>query len=260
MDLAFFGIANIETFILTLARTAGIFTLVPIFGATQVPVQTRVAIAVSIALIFVPMCRTSSIPAVDLMPMALLMAKEAVVGLAIGFVTSLVFAAVQTAGEFIDVQSGFAFAATLDPVYGSQTAIAGRVQYLLAGLLMFVTNAHHVLIGALADSFRIIPVTQFSLNPGVAGQALSLFSMLFVIGIRIAAPVLAAVFLADIALAIISRGVPQMNVLMVGMPLKLGVGIISMVIALPITIALTRTTLGGIGSQTIDMLRVLAIH
>lgn len=260
MDLAFFGIANIETFLLTLTRTAGIFTLVPIFGASQVPAWVRVGLAISIAIVFVPLCHTTAIPAVDLFPMALLMLKEALVGLAIGFVTTLVFAAVQTAGQFIDTQSGFAFAATLDPVYGAQAAIAGRVHYLLAGLLFFITNAHHILLVALADSFRIIPVTQLSINPGVAGQALNLFAWLFVIGLRIAAPVLAAVFLADVALAIISRGVPQMNVLMVGMPLKLGVGIVSMTIALPIAVALTRNTLGGIGGQTTDLLRVLAIH
>ncbi|MDO8586199.1 MAG: flagellar biosynthetic protein FliR [Armatimonadota bacterium] len=262
MDIGSIGVAQLEVFMLALARTAGIFTLAPIFGSSQVPVQVRVLVAVSIALVFVPLCAsaTPAPPAVDLLPMAALMIKEALVGLAVGFVTNLVFAAIQAAGDLIDIQSGFSFAAVLDPVYGSQTAIAGRVHHLLAGLLFFVTNAHHVLLAGLADSFRIIPVAELSLNPAAAGGALNLFAAFFAVALKIAAPVLAAVFLADVALAVISRGAPQMNVLFVGMPLKLGVGLVGMAIALPVMLAGSRDALGDIGYQIAAMARILALH
>ncbi|HPP75169.1 MAG TPA: flagellar biosynthetic protein FliR, partial [Armatimonadota bacterium] len=235
MDLAFLGIGQLQMFLLILARTAGIFTLVPLFGAKQIPVMVRIAIALGITMVFVPFCQSTGTKplAVDVMPMVALIVKETIVGLVIGFVTTLVFTAIQLAGDYIDLQSGFSFATMFDPVYGAQTAVAGRLHHLLAGLLFFVTNAHHILLSGLADSFRLLPVGQFSLDPAVAGGVVDLFAALFAVAVRIAAPVVAAVFLADVALAMISRAVPQMNILMSGLPLKLGVGIVGMLVALP---------------------------
>jgi len=262
MDLAAFGIQKIEVFLLVLARTAGIFTLVPIFGVGQVPVQVRVAVALAITLVLVPLCipAGTALLAVDVLPMALLVAKEALVGLAIGFVTMLIFAAIQIAGDFVDVQSGFSFATMLDPVYGSQTAVAGRVHQLLAGMLFFVTNAHLIMLSGLADSCRLVPIGQFSLNPAVAGGVVDLFAALFAVAIRIAAPVIAAVFLADVAMAIVARAVPQINVLIAGFPLKLGVGLVGMLVALPIAAALSRAALADVHSHTVGVLRLLAGH
>ena len=262
MDIASIGVAKLEVFILVLARTAGIFTLAPIFGSSQVPIQVRVVVAVAIALVFVPFCASaaSAPPALDLLMMGALVLKEALVGLALGFVVILVFAAIQAAGDLIDIQSGFSFAATLDPTYGSQTAVAGRIQHLLAGLLFFVTNAHHVLIAGLADSLRIIPVAQLSLNPAAAGGVLNLFGAFFAVAIRIAAPVLAALFLADIALAIVARAAPQINVLFVGLPIKMGVAMVGMAVAMPVIMAGTRDAVGGIGYQMSAIAHVLALR
>lgn len=262
MDIAFFGIARLETFLLVLIRTAGIFTLTPIFGAVQAPVMARVAVAVALSIVFVPLCvpANGAAPATDFLPLACLAAKEAIVGLAIGFVVTLVFTAVQAAGEFIDLQSGFGFATMVDPVYGVQAAVASRVHFLLASLLFFVTNAHHIMISGLSDSFGIIPVTQIALNPGVAGDAVSLFAACFSVALRIAAPVFAASFLADVALVIIARTVPHMNVLMVGLPMKLGVTLIGMVVALPVIAVSTRGALGSVGQQMTGLLHVMAGH
>jgi len=186
--------------------------------------------------------------------------KETIVGLVIGFVTTLVFTAIQLAGDYIDLQSGFSFATMFDPVYGAQTAVAGRLHHLLAGLLFFVTNAHHILLSGLADSFRLLPVGQFSLDPAVAGGVVDLFAALFAVAVRIAAPVVAAVFLADVALAMISRAVPQMNILMSGLPLKLGVGIVGMLVALPVAVAMSSNLLADIHLNTIGVLRQLVGH
>lgn len=263
MELAFLGMAKLEVFVLVFVRTAGIFTLVPIFGAHQVPTQVRIAIALGMALVFVPLCIAASGPATlaaDVPSMALLIIKEAMVGLVIGFVTTLVFTAIQMSGDFIDMQSGFNFASMIDPVYGTHTAVCGRFQQTLAGLLFFVCNAHYVMLSGLADSFRALPVGAFSLNPTVVGGVTDLFVTLFAIALRIAAPVIAAVFLADVAMALISRVVPQMNIMMVGMPVKLGVGLIGMAVALPVAIAMSRNMLGDIHVYTSGVLRLLMVQ
>ncbi len=260
MDLASLGIQRIEVFILVLVRTAGIFTLVPLFGSSQVPVQVRIAISIGLSLVFVPMCMVSSptVLAVDVFPMALLIFKEAFIGIVIGFVTILIFAAIQNAGDLIDMNAGFSFAAMLDPVNGSQTAISGRLHHMLAGLLFFATNAHYILLSGLSDSFRLIPVGEISLHASVSNGVFSLFAALFAVALRIAAPVIVAVFLADVALGVIARVVPQMNVMISGFPIKLGVGIAGMIIALPVAVAMTRSTLADIYPSTMDVLRALA--
>jgi flagellar biosynthesis protein FliR len=258
MDLTVIGIERIQTFVLVLARTAGIFTLAPIFGSNQVPVQVRIAVAVALALVFVPMSTPGVAVAADILSMLVLVIKETVVGLAIGFVTILIFAAIQAAGDFIDVHAGFAFAAVIDPVFGAQTAIAGRLHQMIAGMLFFATNAHHILLRGLGDSFQLVPIGQLNFDPAVANGVLNLFASLFGIAVKIAAPVVAAVFLADLVLAILARVVPQMNVLIVGFPFKLGVGLVGTAIALPVAIALTRDVLGDIDIYTTGMLRLLS--
>jgi flagellar biosynthetic protein FliR len=262
MDLANFGILNIETFVLVLARTAGIFTLAPIFGSSRIPAQIRVAISVALALVFVPLAvpKDNVLFAVDVLPLVFLVVKEAIVGLTIGFVVTLVFGAIQAAGDFVDIHAGFSFATVIDPIYGSHTAVAGRFHQMLAGLLFFATNAHHIVMLGLADSFRLLPPGSQLVNQAAASGVFDLFSGLFAIGVKIAAPIIAATFLADISLGILARAVPQLNVLMVGFPLKLGVGLVGMMLALPITLALTKDTLFGVHNQTISLLRLLAGH
>jgi len=259
MDLAYLSIEKVEVFVLVLARTAGIFSLVPIFGASQVPAQVRVAMALGLALVLVPLNTAAGAGpiAADVLSMTVLIAKEAIVGLVIGFVAVLVFAAIQAAGDFVDFQAGFTFASMLDPMHGSQTAIAGRFHHLLAGMIFLVTNAHYIMLCGLADSFRLVPLGQLAFSPAAAGGVVDLFAALFAVSLRIAAPVLGAVFLADVAMVIVARAVPQMNILIVGFPLKLGVGLVGMVIALPVAVALMRGTLADIYPYTAGLLRLL---
>jgi flagellar biosynthetic protein FliR len=256
------GITRVEVFLLVLSRTAGIFTLVPVFGSGQVPVQVRLVVSLALAMVFTPLAvggvDTDGIPAADVPGMLLFVAKETLVGLAIGFVTTLVFAAIQAAGDLIDLHAGFAFATIFDPMYGTQAAIAGRFHQLLAGMLFFVTNAHHMLLLGLADSFRIVPVGGVLIAPGSPQVMMGMFAGLLAVAIKIAAPIVVAVFLADVALAVMARIVPQMNVFVVGLPLKLGVGLVGLIVAAPTGIALARDAFGEMYQYTTVLLRILA--
>jgi flagellar biosynthetic protein FliR len=260
MDLAQYGTEKLILFLLIFVRTAGIFTLTPIFGAHQVPARVRLAVALALTIVFVPMVAPVEGLTVEMLPLALMVAREALVGLSIGFVISLVFSAIEMAGHMVDVNAGFSFAALVDPVNGTNTALAGRLYNMLAGLLFFVTNSHHLMIKGLADSFTIAPVGALSVNPNVAGGMTELFTALFLVAIRIAVPVLAAVFLADLALAIAARVVPQMNVLIVGFPLKLGVGMIAMIFAMPIVAATSQGLFGDMYRQMGSLVRLMAVH
>jgi flagellar biosynthetic protein FliR len=257
MDIAGFGIEKLITFVLVLTRTAAIFSVAPIFGSGQVPLQAKVVVSVGISLVFVSLSHPV-LSVVDALTMVFLIVKELVVGLIIGFVVLLIFTAIQVAGEIIDIQSGFNFATMLDPVNGAQTAVAARLHYLLAGLLFFVTNAHHMMIRGLADSFALFPVGSVVLDPAICRGILGMFGMLFGIAVRIASPVLATVFLADVALVLLARAVPQANLLIVGLPLKLGAGIIGLLVTLPVLLATSKDVFGHVYDQTVMVLRTLA--
>lgn len=258
MDLASIGIEKLEIFLLVLTRTAGIFTLNPAFGSSQVPVQVRVTVAVAMSIVFVPIVHLAGPIPSDILGLGMAIVREALLGIAIGFTCSMVFTAIEIAGHFIDSQSGFSFATMIDPVNGANAAVAARLQNLLAVLLFFAVNAHHILIRAVADSFVVAPIGQLGLNPAVAGGITDLFTALFVMAIRISMPVVGACFLADLALAVTSRIVPQMNVLMVGMPMKLGVGMMGLAISIPVALSMDQNLFGGIYHNTIALVRALA--
>ena len=260
MDLAFFSGQKLILFLLILIRTAGIFTLTPLFGSQQIPMQVRLMISLALTFVFLPLAAPAGKLSAEVVPLALMAVREAGVGLTIGFVITLVLTAIEIAGHFIDLNAGFAFANIVDPVHGTNVALAARVHNLLAGLLFFITNAHLLVVRGIADSFSLAPVGDVTLNPAVAGSLTDLFASLFVIALRIAMPVIAAVFLADLAMAISSRIVPQMNVLMVGFPLKLGVGLVGMIVAVPVVAGMSTNMFGDMYHQMGTLVRLMAVH
>lgn len=260
MDLTSFGTQKLILFLLILIRTAGIFTLTPIFGAQQVPVTVRVAISLALTVVFLPLVPSPAAFSTDLMSLTLMVAREALVGLSIGFVINMVFMAIEMAGSFVDLNAGFSFATTVDPVHGTNSALAARLHNLLAGLIFFTSNSHHLVIKGIADSFTLAPVGVASINTTMVGGITDLFVALFMIAIRIAMPVMAAVFLTDLAMAVASRVVPQMNVLMVGFPLKLGVGLVGMLIAVPVVAIMSRNMFGDMCHQMGSMVHLMAVR
>jgi flagellar biosynthetic protein FliR len=160
------------------------------------------------------------------------------------------------AGEFMDMQSGFSFAAMLDPSMGTTAAVLARFQNIFAVLLFFVTNSHYILLRGMADSFQIAPIGQLTLNASIANGIVSLFVAMFMIAIKISMPVVAAVLLADIALAIASKVVPQMNVLIVGLTLKLGIGLFTLVVALPIIMSGSKGLFGDMYGYIVNLTKL----
>ena len=257
MDITGFGLHKLGVLLLLLARTAGIFTLTPVFGINQIPMKVRVFLSVGIAFIFLPMVGPAPSLPTEIIPMLLMVARETAIGLIIGFVCIAIFAAIEMAGQFIDSQTGFRFGSMVDPAGGAQVSVIERFQKIFAGLLFFAIDGHHVLIVGLADSFKIAPIGQLALNPVVGIGAMDMFAALFTISIRIAAPILVAVFLADIALAVTSKVVPQMNVFIVGLPLKMGVGIVGMLVALPVMATMSNNLFGNLYNETMKLVSIV---
>ncbi|KIL44901.1 flagellar biosynthesis protein FliR [Jeotgalibacillus soli] len=168
----------------------------------------------------------------------LLIIKEAIVGLFIGLIAYIVLSAIQIAGGLIDFQMGFAMANVIDPQTGAQSPLMGQYLYTIALLLLLYFDGHHLILDGIFYSYQYAPMDQLSLGfgePGAAEFVIKAFAAAFVIAFQIAAPVVATLFLVDVALGIVARTAPQFNIFVIGFPIKIIVAFIILVILMGVT-------------------------
>ncbi|WP_010282408.1 flagellar biosynthetic protein FliR [Bacillus timonensis] len=220
-------------FLLVLVRVTSFFVTMPLFSYRTLPTSHRIGVAFFLAwIMFLSM--EKPILQIDGF-FIMLVLKEAMVGLFIGLVAYMIFAAIQIAGGFIDFQMGFAIANVIDPHTGAQSPLMGQYLYTFALLFLLAINGHHLLLDGIFYSYEFIPMDQATLPFGdenVVAFVLKAFSTMFIIAFQMSMPVVGALFLVDIALGIVARTVPQLNVFVVGLPLKVGVSFIVLFIAM----------------------------
>jgi len=234
-------------FFLVLVRMTGLFILAPLFGHASIPAQAKAGLAFACTLIVYPMASQApfEVPA-DVYGLTSFIARELVVGAVIGFVALLVFAAAQYAGEMIDTQIGFSLANIVDPLFGQQVSLLGQLHYLLAMMIYLAVDGHHYLVGALMRSYSVIPMGQAGLSPELFSLVLSRFSDLFVMALRMALPPVACLLITEMALGVLAKSVPQMNVLMVGFSAKIAVGLAVVGLAIPGFVAYSASVVAGL--------------
>lgn len=214
-------------------RVLAVFTAAPIFSSRAFPVRARIALAFLIAF--------AAQPSLPNQPLINLNGPEAWgavmqqvgIGLAIGFVVRLVFAAFELAGEIVGFQMGLNFASFFDPTFNTQSSAAARFFGYMASLLFIVVNGHLMVLMAVIRSFEMFPVNQNFLEALSLMKLYSLGGELFASGFWIALPIMGMLMFANLALGIVSRVAPQMNIYAVGFPITLAVGLIGMTATLP---------------------------
>jgi len=214
-------------------RVLAVFTAAPIFSVRAFPVRARIGLALLIAV--AAQASLPVMPVVDLNGPAVLgvVIQQVGVGLAIGFVVRLVFTAFELAGEVVGLQMGLSFAAFFDPTMNTQSSAVARFFGYMASLLFVVLNGHLMVLMAVTRSFEVFPVTQNFLEALRLMKLYTLGGELFASGLWIALPMLALMLFTNLALGIISRVAPQMNIYAVGFPITLSVGLIGMTATLP---------------------------
>ncbi|MCK6257026.1 flagellar type III secretion system protein FliR [Fictibacillus sp. KIGAM418] len=213
---------SFPAFLLILVRVGSFFATVPIFSYRNIPNVHKVGLAVFLSWI---MLYALGSPVVSVnSDFIVLIFKEALVGLSLGLIASILLFSIQVAGGFIDLQMGFAIAGVFDPQTGVQTPLIGKFLYNLAILFLFALNGHHMLIDGLFYSYSFVPLTDMHFGWGdgeVARHAVSVFSAMFVIAFQMALPIVGSLFLVDLALGVVARTVPQVNIFAVGLPIKI---------------------------------------
>jgi flagellar biosynthetic protein FliR len=231
--------AWLNGFLLALARASAWTIVTPPFRSTVIPVRIRVALSVALAFVVAPQLAPDH---ADLTTAALVGAviAQVAVGLALGFVVMLMLAGIQAAGHIIDVLAGFGLASIYDPMSGAASSPFGRLYELLATVLLFAINGHIVIVGGFLRSFDAIPAT--SLDLGAFAELLTDgLSDMFVAAVQIALPLGAALFVADIALGLLGKAAPRINVLVLGLGAKALIALVVAGLALPLLPQAVRT-------------------
>ena len=204
----------------------------PILGTRNVPVRVKGGLSLLIAFLVLPSV-TLAVPPVEILPLALAMTGEILIGVLIGFAGSMIFSGIQLAGQLVGFQMGFSVANVYDPISSAQVSIMAQFLNLVAILIFFGVNGHHVFIYGIAESYRIVAPLDFHFSGELTRQLVVLSKDIFIIGVKTGAPVIAMLLMISIGFGLIARTVPQVNILIAGFPIKIGVGLIGMGLTLP---------------------------
>ncbi len=223
----------VSAFIWPLVRILGVFTSAPLLSNTSFPVQTRVGLGVAITVLVAP--NLSAFPEQDPLSWAgiLILTQQFLIGIAIGFVLRIIFTGVELAGEIIGMSMGLGFATFFDPQSkGRSSSISQFLSFLT--LMLFITSDFHLLlIECLVDSFHTMPIGVASLNQNSFQQLAYYGSRIFSIGIQLSLPVVTALLITNMALAVLTRAAPQLNLFAIGFPLTLLTGYLMLNLILP---------------------------
>jgi flagellar biosynthetic protein FliR len=216
-----------------MVRVLALISVAPLLSHRAVPVRMKIALALSITVLLVPQVQSPPITDVLTAPGLMLLINNVLIGVVIGFAVRLVFAALELAGELIGLQMGLSFAGFFNPSTGQQQNAVASFMSLLA-LLMFISiDGHLMLIHALAESFRLYPVSVGMDLPMGFDRLLRLGSDMFAIALTIALPFLAVMLLTNVVLGVLARVAPQLNIFAVGFPMTILVGLVTLFVLLP---------------------------
>jgi flagellar biosynthetic protein FliR len=188
------------------------------------------------------------------MRMVLFLGGETLTGLTIGFIVLLFFTAFRMAGQLADVTIGLSMAGIFDPQFGSSVTLLSQFYYLFAMVIYFTLNGHHYLFLALARSFELIPLGGLSFNDVTVRMLLELFYYIWAMSFQIAAPIVAAILITDIALGLISETVPQLHVFLEGLTLKVFVGLFVVYLTLPFMSLVMEEIFGSLYTNIINIM------
>jgi flagellar biosynthetic protein FliR len=210
-----------------LLRISIILFMLPIFSTAGVPTAVKALIVLSFSIMLFPVIRQNIKPLeLDMASLASVIIGELIYGILFALSMLLIISAFQLAGELIGFEMGFGFSQTADPQTGAKFTVLSVLTQLIATMIFLSINGHHIILKILVDSFKTIPVGSFALDSGMFTKMLLLSGMLFILAVKLAAPVLAVLILTQIGLGLMSKFAPQVNILATSFPLTITLGVL----------------------------------
>lgn len=233
MDITHYMLANYSTFIFVLVRTGAILMTAPIFGAFNIPMQLKLAFTLLLAVLLTPLA-----PAVDapltLTGVVVSLAGEVMIGAAVGLAIKFIFTGIEYAGQVASFQMGIGMASAYDPINSAQVTVLGKLLSILTLLVFLTVNGHLMVIMALKKSFDVIPPYGFTLSGSLMDRLIVFSREIFILGLKFSAPVVAILIFVNVAMGIMARTVPQLNMFAIGFAVTISVGFVMILISLPV--------------------------
>jgi flagellar biosynthetic protein FliR len=221
-------------FVMVLTRISAFFMVLPVFGWKTIPVRIKVGLTVLLAVFFSAVSPLAIEPnSVSVVKAILLIVNEATYGLALGLIAAIVFSAVKLSGRIIERQMGLSMAEILDPLTGERSQPLGSLLEMLFLIMFLSANGHHMLLLIISKSYEAFPAGSIPTIPVLTGGVVKAGSTMFIAGLKLAAPILAAFLLLMVVLAVLARIVPEMNILFISLPLRVGLGLLMVMIFFP---------------------------
>lgn len=234
------------TFLLILIRTASMLVASPLLSHRGIPAQAKIGFAVFTALVLAPITRLPSGQAPETLGRLVDdVLREALFGLGLGLSMNIVLIGLQMASRIIGLQVGFGLGAVFDPITGTELGVFDQFYSLLVTLVFFAIDGHHLVVQTLAETLQAVPLGTFDPFAITPSGITALVAGLTVTALRIAMPIMAALLLTDVGMGIVARTVPQVQILIVGAPIKIGVGLLVLGASLPVAMQLMNAVFGA---------------
>jgi flagellar biosynthetic protein FliR len=245
-------------FLLIFIRVGVVLFILPFFNSKTIPVVSKIGLTFIIAMIIFPVVK---VPSMDfphtVLGIAQLIAGELIIGMILGVIVQVFFEGVRIMGQLVGFQTGFSITNILDPQSGTQVSILSNMAYLMAMVLFLVLNGHHILLNALRQSFEIIHVGALSLSRPMLHEIINHMGEMFIIGIKIGAPAIAALLFAKVVFGLITKLIPQMNIMIVAFPIQIVIGLLFFGISLRLLLILMEKFLGNLDTVLINTMKWL---
>lgn len=248
---------DLQTFVLIFTRVVSVLWLLPLFSSKAVSVPFKAGLSLLIAYLLFDSTSMDRSFSSDPYFLFLFVMKEVFIGLAIGFSVRVLFMAVNVAGEIISIQSGFSFARFMDPLSMTQVTVIEQLKNLLAMLLFLTIDAHHILVRAIVASFRDVPIGNVTIQQSFYQYLINIVGRIFVTGFKIGAPIIVTLLFVELALAMLSRMIPQINIFIEGVPLKILVTILMFSCSLGVIVPVIVNMFRGMDGEILRLFRLM---
>lgn len=253
------SLPQLQIFFLIFLRVGAIMMTVPVFNSRNIPVIFKAGLAFAISILLFPILKLdNSLFTTEAIPFGIGIIGEIMMGIIIGLSVRLIFAGVQLAGQVAGFQMGFAIANIMDPVESSQIPVIAALKNIVAMLIFLSVNAHHWFLRSLVDSFQLMPPFGFHFTDTLMSQLVRLGGNMFVIAIKVGAPIIAVMLLTSVAFGLVARTVPQMHIFIVAIPVKILIGLLFLGFSLPFLSLFLRKIFNGLGSDILLLLRAMS--
>ncbi|MBN1225618.1 MAG: flagellar biosynthetic protein FliR [Deltaproteobacteria bacterium] len=249
-----------KSFFLIFIRISVVLFMLPFFSSRTIPVLSKAGLAFIITIIIFPVIsyKLNEFPETTWGVVQLII-SELLVGMILGLTVQVFFEAVSMMGQLVGFQTGFAIVNILDPQSGTQTSILSNMAYMVAMVLFLTLNGHYILLGAIRESFEIINVGSLSLNKRLFNVIMGVSAEMFVLAVKIGSPAIAALLLTKVLFGLITKLIPQMNIMIVAFPVQIVIGLIFFGISMIVLLMIMERYVGDLDLLLINTMKLLRV-